>query len=181
MSAKDLQLINHAIALTEYHGGSIHLKNALHFVKNLFGNKKKKNQKLETPMDYGKRNGHFDKPPKPEPKPEPKRYKKTHEFDDDENYDSKPKKSESKPKPQPKPQEAPPPRQQQPEEPDHYATLGLTKNATKAEVTRAYRKLAMQYHPDRNKEADPLIMKNINHAYETIMGKGIKKRKNLKK
>ena len=41
-SAKDLlQLINHAIALTEYHGGSIHLKNALHFVKNMFGNKKK--------------------------------------------------------------------------------------------------------------------------------------------
>ena len=41
-SAKDLQLINHAIALTEYHGGSIHLKNALHFVKNMFGNKKRK-------------------------------------------------------------------------------------------------------------------------------------------
>eukprot|EP01038_Epipyxis_sp_PR26KG_P017682 gene17682-24611_t len=154
-SAKDLQLINHAIALTEYHGGSIHLKNALHFVKNLFGNKKKKKEtKLETPMDYGKRNGHFDKPPKPEPKPEPK--------------------------PQPKPQEAPPPPQKHPHE-HHYATLGLTSNATPAEVTKAYRKLAMQYHPDRNKEADPQIMKQINNAYETITGKGIRKRKNLKK
>ena len=89
------------------------------------------------------------------------------------------KKSESKPKPQPKPQQAPPP-QSHPHE-HHYATLGLTSNATPAEVRRAYRNLAMQYHPDRNKEADPLIMKNINHAYETIMGKGIKKRKNLKK
>ena len=182
MSAKDLQLINHAIALTEYHGGSIHLKNALHFVKNLFGNKKKKNQKLETPMDYGKRNGHFDKPPKPEPKPEPKRYKKTHEFDDDENYDSKPKKSEQKPKPQPKPQEAPPP-QKHPHE-DHYATLGLTSDATPAEVTRAYRLLSRKWHPDKNvgnEEQATEEFKKINNAYSTIVGRGIRKRKNLKK
>ena len=45
-------------------------------------------------MEYEKRNGHFDKPPKPEPKSEPKpetkHHKKTYEFDDDENYDSKP-------------------------------------------------------------------------------------------
>ena len=59
--------------------------------------------------------------------------------------------------------------------------LGVTDRNDVNEIKKKYRKLAMQYHPDRNKEADPLIMKNINHAYETIMGKGIKKRKKFKK
>jgi len=33
---------------------------------------------------------------------------------------------------------------------DYYKTLGVDKNASKEEIASAYRKLAMQYHPDRN-------------------------------
>ena len=186
----DLAIIEHAIQVADYHGGSFNLKDAFRHIKHfLSGEKKgrKKEQKLQEPNDYAKEHFGFDpkeKKPKPakkeeytyeeipksKPKPKPK---KEYEFDDDDTYGYR------QQKPKPPPRQAPPPRQQQPdeEEPDHYATLGLTPNATAPEVTKAYRKLAMQYHPDRNKEADSQIMKNINHAYETIMGKGFKKRK----
>ena len=35
-------------------------------------------------------------------------------------------------------------------EKDYYAVLGVPKGATDKEITRAYRKLAKQYHPDAN-------------------------------
>jgi len=38
--------------------------------------------------------------------------------------------------------------------PDHYETLGLAMNATKEEIKKAYRRLALQYHPDKNKSSD---------------------------
>lgn len=52
---------------------------------------------------------------------------------------------------------------------DYYKTLGVSKSATADEIKRAYRKLAVQYHPDKNKskEAEEKF-KEINQAYEVL-------------
>ncbi len=39
-------------------------------------------------------------------------------------------------------------------EKDYYAVLGVPQTATDKEITRAYRKLAKQYHPDANPGAE---------------------------
>lgn len=52
---------------------------------------------------------------------------------------------------------------------DYYQLLGVTKNATPGEIKRAYRKLALQYHPDKNKTSQAEEkFKEINHAYEVL-------------
>ena len=49
---------------------------------------------------------------------------------------------------------------------DHYKTLGVSETATPDEIKTAFRKLAMQHHPDRN--GDEAEFKKINEAYETL-------------
>lgn len=52
---------------------------------------------------------------------------------------------------------------------DYYQTLGVTKSATPDEIKRAYRKLALQYHPDRNKGKDAEgKFKEVTKAYEVL-------------
>ena len=51
----------------------------------------------------------------------------------------------------------------------HYETLGVSQNASDAEIKKAYRKLSLQYHPDRNNNADAQDkIREINDAYDTI-------------
>jgi curved DNA-binding protein len=53
---------------------------------------------------------------------------------------------------------------------DYYQILGLNRKASADEIRKAYRKLAMQYHPDRNpgdKKAEERF-KEINEAYQVL-------------
>jgi molecular chaperone DnaJ len=53
---------------------------------------------------------------------------------------------------------------------DYYATLGVAKNASSDDLKKAYRKLAMQFHPDRNpgdKQAEARF-KDVSEAYDIL-------------
>jgi molecular chaperone DnaJ len=53
---------------------------------------------------------------------------------------------------------------------DYYATLGVAREASAEDLKRAYRKLAMQHHPDRNpndKQAEAKF-KEVNEAYDIL-------------
>ena len=53
---------------------------------------------------------------------------------------------------------------------DYFETLGVSRDASDVAIKKAYRKLALQYHPDRNpdsKAAEEKI-REINAAYEVI-------------
>ncbi len=52
---------------------------------------------------------------------------------------------------------------------NYYEVLGLTANATLAEIKTTYRKMASQYHPDKNSDSDaPAKFRQVQEAYETL-------------
>ncbi len=53
---------------------------------------------------------------------------------------------------------------------DYYEVLGISKDASEQEIKKAYRKMAMKYHPDKNqgnKESEEQF-KEVNEAYEVL-------------
>ena len=53
---------------------------------------------------------------------------------------------------------------------DYYEVLGVHKNASESELKKAFRRLAVKYHPDKNRDdkASEEKFKEINEAYEVV-------------
>lgn len=52
---------------------------------------------------------------------------------------------------------------------DYYEVLGVSRSASKSDIKRAFRKMAQQYHPDRNREADAEAkFKEVAEAYQVL-------------
>ncbi|CAH1963935.1 unnamed protein product [Acanthoscelides obtectus] len=55
---------------------------------------------------------------------------------------------------------------------DYYRILGISKNSTDDDIKKAYRKLALKYHPDKNKSAEAEErFKEVAEAYEVLSDK----------
>lgn len=61
---------------------------------------------------------------------------------------------------------------------NYYETLGIPKTASSDEIKKAYKKMAMKYHPDRNKGSKDAEekFKSVNEAYQVLSDE--KKKKN---
>ena len=52
---------------------------------------------------------------------------------------------------------------------EHYAALGLKSDATLADIKRAFRQKASQFHPDRNSAEDaPARFREVQEAYDVL-------------
>ena len=61
---------------------------------------------------------------------------------------------------------------------DYYEVLGIEKGASEDEIKKAFRKMALKYHPDRNqgdKEAEEKF-KEVNEAYSVLSDPELKKK-----
>lgn len=53
---------------------------------------------------------------------------------------------------------------------DYYAVLGVTKNANDQEIKSSYRRLALQYHPDKNSSPEAKHkFQELTHAYSVLI------------
>ena len=61
---------------------------------------------------------------------------------------------------------------------NYYQILGVSQNATSSEIKTAFKKLAIQHHPDKNpnKENAKLLFENILIAYSTLSNPSKKRR-----
>ena len=57
-----------------------------------------------------------------------------------------------------------------PDKRDYYEVLGVSRNASLDEIKKAYRKLAIEFHPDKNNGSKRIEnkFKNITEAYNTL-------------
>lgn len=52
---------------------------------------------------------------------------------------------------------------------DYYKTLGISKGSNEEEIKKAYRRMALRFHPDKNKDANAEEkFKEIAEAYEVL-------------
>lgn len=66
-------------------------------------------------------------------------------------------------------------------EKDHYQVLGVhPRHATDADIKKAYRKLALKYHPDKNKDESAVgIFQDITNAYSVLSDKATRRKYDL--
>ena len=82
----------------------------------------------------------------------------------------------SEPKNQPTPSE---PKNEPKDANCHYEVLGVERNATLAQIRRAYRDLAKTWHPDKTNTEDAANFRRVQEAYECLANEELRERYDL--